>query len=177
MGRNIKIILGAGVVLAVVLLIVSSSGRKSDGTGYIPPANVFEIKDFELLTGYDGGDYRLTAAEAKYNRKTNNAEMNSVKVEGSEDGKDIYATADKGYLDKDRFVRAEGNLAGKVGDITFGTAAEGVLKYDMKESSGFIENDVVYRQGTNIIKSDRTLIDIKNGVTRFLDNVSVSYSM
>lgn len=176
MGRNTKIFLGGVALLFVAfsLFLPKSENREK---GYIPPANVFEIDDFEMLTGKDGGNYRLLAAKASFNRVENITELTDLTVEYEDEGGQIIANADKGFYLENRYLVAEGNINGLTDELSFETGEEGIMNYDFKEYLGTVENDVICRQGENTIKADKAKIDFKTKITEFTGNVSINYSM
>lgn len=177
MGRRFKVVLAAAGGLVLLLILFSCSGSDKRVKGYVPPSNVFEIKDFEMLTGREGANYRLLAAKASFNKIENIAELTDITVE-FEDGEDrITATADRGYYMQNRYLVAEGNIKGRTPELSFKTGPEGIMNYDFENYTGTVENDVECDQGGNIIKADKAEMDFKTKITEFKGNVSISYSM
>jgi LPS export ABC transporter protein LptC len=175
LGKYNKIILGVVGVIGLAYLIFGSDGEKTV-TGYVPPSNVFEIGDFEMLTGREGGNYRLTASRASFNRLENIAELDNIVIKYDEGEVEVSAKADKGFYLENRYLVAEGNIDGTSGDLAFKTDESGILNYDLELSVGTVENNVTFIQGNNLIKADKAVMDLKSGLTEFKGNVSVSYT-
>ncbi|WP_164885293.1 LPS export ABC transporter periplasmic protein LptC [Geovibrio thiophilus] len=177
MGRRFKIILAAAGGVVLLLALFSCSGSDKRVKGYVPPSNVFEITDFEMLTGREGANYRLTAVKASFNRIENIAELTDITVEFEDGEEKITARADRGYYLQNRYLVAEGNIRGKTDDLSFETSESGIMNYDFESYTGTIENDVVCMQGSNTIRADRAEMDFKTKITEFKGNVSISYFM
>lgn len=162
--------------MAVLCLLVFGTGGSKTVSGYVPPSNVFEISDFEMLTGREGGNYRLIASKASFNRLENIAELDDILIIYDEGEVEVSASADKGFYLENRYLVAEGNIDGTSGDLVFSTDEKGILNYDLELSVGTVENNVTFIQGNNLIKADKAVMDLKSGLTEFKGNVSVSYN-
>ena len=161
----------------MLFALLSCSGSEKRMKGYVPPSNVFEITDFEMLTGREGANYRLTAAKASFNRIENIAELTEITVEFDDGEEKITASADRGYYLQNRYLVAEGNIRGNTGTLSFRTSESGIMNYDFEGYTGTVENEVVCMQGANIIRADRAEMDFKTKITEFIGNVSINYSM
>ncbi|WP_022849751.1 hypothetical protein [Limisalsivibrio acetivorans] len=176
MGRYTRLLLIAGVITAAVYIFLSPKGELNR-TRSAPEENVFLINDFSMSKAEGSGTYIINAASAQVYRDNNSLLLNDFDIDYSSEETDFYAEGEKGVYIENEGLESEGRITGHADGVSFETGDNGRFLYDFQEGEGLLENDVVYRQGQNVIRSDRSLMKTKEGITEFDGNVSVIYGV